>query len=259
MKTTSTSAQATCRFDEDPEKSDGAGRDRIQALVSDPSAPMEPARRYIFDVRGSRKPDEHNVDVCCDVCADLSKTLKSRRCGPASKRQGREHRPLNERPVLFFSFEDLRAEILSSQYSFPVGTTSIAGPMTARKRPSQPMSSSSAPSNTRAARVHSFALAQESPSPHLRAWRWRRRVSTTGGTNPSRTSWSVEGWIHSKKRNRLGQKTVEQLVRSHTNQSAAGCWKRAQTTDSEESEKVLEWEEEMEIEEPDEGEEEEAC
>eukprot|EP00962_Isochrysis_galbana_P007893 scaffold2146_cov145-Isochrysis_galbana.AAC.6 len=43
----------------------------------------------------------------------------------------------------------------------------------------------------------------------------------------------VEGWIHSKKSNRLGQKTVEQLVRSHTNQSAAGSAgsaKRAQTT-----------------------------
>eukprot|EP00962_Isochrysis_galbana_P011346 scaffold3183_cov120-Isochrysis_galbana.AAC.8 len=40
------------------------------------------ARRYIFDVRGSRKPDEHNVDVCCEVFADLSKTLKLRRCGP---------------------------------------------------------------------------------------------------------------------------------------------------------------------------------
>jgi len=34
---------------------------------------------------------------------------------------------------------------------------------------------------------------------------------------------------------------------------------RTQTTDSEESEKMLEWEEEMEIDEPDEGEEEEAC
>lgn len=30
-------------------------------------------------------------------------------------------------------------------------------------------------------------------------------------------SWSVEGWIHSKKRNRLGQKTVDMLVRTHTN------------------------------------------
>ena len=30
-------------------------------------------------------------------------------------------------------------------------------------------------------------------------------------------SWSVEGWIHSKKRNRLGQTNVERLVRTHTN------------------------------------------
>eukprot|EP00962_Isochrysis_galbana_P016005 scaffold4574_cov143-Isochrysis_galbana.AAC.4 len=32
------------------------------------------------------------------------------------KRQGREQRPLNERPVLVFSLEDLREENLSSQY-----------------------------------------------------------------------------------------------------------------------------------------------
>ena len=30
-------------------------------------------------------------------------------------------------------------------------------------------------------------------------------------------SWSIEGWIHSKKRNRLGQRNVERLVRTHTN------------------------------------------
>ncbi len=30
-------------------------------------------------------------------------------------------------------------------------------------------------------------------------------------------SWSIEGWIHSKKRNRLGQAFVERLVRTHTN------------------------------------------
>ncbi len=29
--------------------------------------------------------------------------------------------------------------------------------------------------------------------------------------------WSVEGWIHSQKRNRLDQKLVEKLVRVHTN------------------------------------------
>ncbi len=30
-------------------------------------------------------------------------------------------------------------------------------------------------------------------------------------------SWSIESWIHSKKRNRLGQVTVERLVRAHAN------------------------------------------
>ena len=30
-------------------------------------------------------------------------------------------------------------------------------------------------------------------------------------------SWSIEGWIHSNRRNRLGQKLVERLVSTHTN------------------------------------------
>jgi hypothetical protein len=30
-------------------------------------------------------------------------------------------------------------------------------------------------------------------------------------------SWSVEGWIHSQRSNRLDQKLVEKLVRAHTN------------------------------------------
>ena len=29
--------------------------------------------------------------------------------------------------------------------------------------------------------------------------------------------WSIEGWIHSQRRNRLDQKLVEKLVRVHTN------------------------------------------
>jgi hypothetical protein len=29
--------------------------------------------------------------------------------------------------------------------------------------------------------------------------------------------WSIEGWIHSERRNRLDQKLVEKLVRTHTN------------------------------------------
>ena len=30
-------------------------------------------------------------------------------------------------------------------------------------------------------------------------------------------SWSIEDWIHSKRRNRIGQELVENLVRAHTN------------------------------------------
>ena len=30
-------------------------------------------------------------------------------------------------------------------------------------------------------------------------------------------SWSIEDWIHSKRRNRLGQELVERLVCAHTN------------------------------------------
>jgi hypothetical protein len=29
--------------------------------------------------------------------------------------------------------------------------------------------------------------------------------------------WSVEGWIHSQRRNRFDQKLVEKLIRAHTN------------------------------------------
>ena len=30
-------------------------------------------------------------------------------------------------------------------------------------------------------------------------------------------SWPIEGWMHSKKRNRLGQQKVQRLVRTHSN------------------------------------------
>jgi hypothetical protein len=56
-------------------------------------------------------------------------------------------------------------------------------------------------------------------------------------------SWSIEGWIHSKKRNRLGQAFVECLVRTHTNlllEASIDLW-RSQT---------LPWEIDMVIQEP---------
>ena len=56
-------------------------------------------------------------------------------------------------------------------------------------------------------------------------------------------SWSIEGWVHSKKRNRLDQTNVERLVRMHTNLLLSGrleAWSAA----------ALPWEIELLIEEP---------
>ena len=56
-------------------------------------------------------------------------------------------------------------------------------------------------------------------------------------------SWSIEGWIQSKKRNRLGQRIVERLVRLHTNialQRVLTDWR----------EETLPWEVEMMIKDP---------
>jgi hypothetical protein len=61
-------------------------------------------------------------------------------------------------------------------------------------------------------------------------------------------SWSIEGWMHSKKRNRLGQTFVERLVRAHTNLLMEGKledWRML----------VRPWEIDMIIEDPEDGEE----
>ena len=42
-------------------------------------------------------------------------------------------------------------------------------------------------------------------------------VSLNTSAKACEHSWSIEAWIHSKKRNRLGQTNVERLVRTHTN------------------------------------------
>ena len=60
-------------------------------------------------------------------------------------------------------------------------------------------------------------------------------------------SWSIEGWVHSKKRNRLSQRMVERLVRTHTNlllDAALDDWRA----------EVLPWELEMIIEDPEDSE-----
>jgi hypothetical protein len=54
------------------------------------------------------------------------------------------------------------------------------------------------------------------PWPALR-WFALKIVSLPCSATACEHSWSIEGWIHSKGRNRLGQKLVEMLVRSHTN------------------------------------------
>jgi hypothetical protein len=44
-----------------------------------------------------------------------------------------------------------------------------------------------------------------------------RLVSLSTSATTCEHSWSIEAWVHSKKRNRLGQTNVERLVRTHTN------------------------------------------
>ena len=57
-------------------------------------------------------------------------------------------------------------------------------------------------------------------------------------------SWSIEGWIHSKRRNKLGQPLVEKLVRAHTNIVLREALDMA-------AEHVLPWDIELVIDEPD--------
>jgi hypothetical protein len=48
---------------------------------------------------------------------------------------------------------------------------------------------------------------------------WNPDTNLSLGPNDSECEhyWSVEGWIHSQRRNRLDQKLVEKLVHAHTN------------------------------------------
>ncbi len=56
-------------------------------------------------------------------------------------------------------------------------------------------------------------------------------------------SWSIQGWIHPKRRNRLGQDLVECLVRTHTNLQVKHRLEIYETG-------MLPWELEMTVEEP---------
>ena len=59
-------------------------------------------------------------------------------------------------------------------------------------------------------------------------------------------NWSIEGWIHSKRRNRLGQDLVERLVRTHTNLQLEY---RLELYEADED-GMLPWDIEMTVEEP---------
>lgn len=49
------------------------------------------------------------------------------------------------------------------------------------------------------------------------AWFALKVVRVATSASACEHSWSIEGWIHSKTRNRLTQPIVEKLVRAHTN------------------------------------------
>eukprot|EP00967_Tisochrysis_lutea_P106695 scaffold163838_cov37-Tisochrysis_lutea.AAC.1 len=70
--------------------------------------------------------------------------------------------------------------------------------------------------NARKMTSYKWAKVYLAPWKHL-CWAAMRLLSMHCSASGCEHAWSVEGWIHSKKRNRLGQKTVERLVRSHTN------------------------------------------
>ena len=56
-------------------------------------------------------------------------------------------------------------------------------------------------------------------------------------------SWSIEDWIHSKRRNRIGQELVNRLVRAHTNLKLEQRLQFYETG-------LLPWDIEMTVEEP---------
>eukprot|EP00962_Isochrysis_galbana_P049724 scaffold21218_cov172-Isochrysis_galbana.AAC.2 len=71
-----------------------------------------------------------------------------------------------------------------------------------------------------------------------------RLLSLSCSASGCEHSWSIEGWIHSKKRNRMTQATVDRLVRSHTN-----LLLEAQLAAEMETQ-TLPWDAELELEEP---------
>ena len=64
--------------------------------------------------------------------------------------------------------------------------------------------------------IHVWIKTFFKPWPELR-WLALKVVLLPCSASACEHSWSIEGWIHSKRRNRLGQDLVERLVRTHTN------------------------------------------
>ena len=97
---------------------------------------------------------------------------------------------------------------------------------------------------TEACKVPSFEWARTF-LPNWPALQWvaLRLTPLTCSASGCEHSWSIEGWIHSKKRNRLGQTNVERLVRAHTNLILDRTLKDWSAT-------ALPWEIDMTIEEP---------
>jgi hypothetical protein len=79
-------------------------------------------------------------------------------------------------------------------------------------------------------------------------WAAIRLVSIRTGSAACEHSFGVEAWIHSKKRNRLGQLNVERLLRAHTNLVIEEALSGAGGVD------FLPWDIELVIEEPEEEE-----
>jgi hypothetical protein len=75
-------------------------------------------------------------------------------------------------------------------------------------------------------------------------WAAKRILSLRCSASECEHSWSIEGWIHSAKRNRLGQLNVERLLRVHTNL-------RLESSLAEIEAVALEWDCEMIIDDPD--------
>jgi hypothetical protein len=75
------------------------------------------------------------------------------------------------------------------------------------------------------------------------AWAAKRILSLRCSASECEHAWSIEGWLHSKKRNRLGQTNVERLLRVHTNLSLESTLEEWTAT-------ALPWDSEMIIDDP---------